>query len=116
MEKAKENLTIIENSEKQADKVSSSFNVIKGNVESISESTKDISKSIKTVDTVAAEMAAITKKQAASTEVVMTMVDEINDDANKIAKQGKEILGISTDLQRFVDNLENHIGNFKIKN
>lgn len=61
-------------------------------------------------------MAAITKKQAASTEVVMTMVDEINDDANKIAKQGKEILGISTDLQRFVDNLENHIGNFKIKN
>lgn len=116
MGKAKENLTIIENSEKQADKVSSSFNVIKGNVESISESTKDISKSIKTVDTVAAEMAAITKEQAASTEVVMTMVDEINDDANKIANQGKEILGISTDLQRFVDNLENHIGNFKIKN
>ena len=114
MQKSKENLEIIETSEKQADKISESFGVIRENVESISDSTKDISNSIKTIDTVATDMAATTEEQTASTEVVLNMVHEINDDANKIANQGKEILGISTDLQDFVDNLEKHINEFKI--
>ena len=59
-------------------------------------------------------LAETTEEQTASTEVVLNMVHEINDDANKIANQGKEILGISTDLQDFVDNLEKHINEFKI--
>ena len=114
MQKSKENLEIIENSEKQADKISESFGVIRENVESISDSTKDISKSIKTIDTVATDMAATTEEQTASTEVVLNMVHEINDDANKIANQGKGIFGISKDLQSSVANLEKHINEFKI--
>ena len=114
MQKSKETLDIIEISEKQADKISESFGLIRENVESISDSTKDISKSIKTIDNVATDMAATTEEQTASTEVVLNMVHEINDDANKIANQGKGIFGISKDLQSFVENLEKHINEFNI--
>lgn len=114
MQKSKENLEIIETSEKQADKISESFVLIRENVASISDSTKDISNSIKNIDEVATDMAATTEEQTASTEVVLSMVHKINDDANKITKQGKDILGISTDLQDFVVNLEKHINEFTI--
>ena len=60
------------------------------------------------------DIASTTEEQTASTEVVLNMVHEIKDDANKIENQGKGIFGISKDLQSFVESLEKYINEFNI--
>lgn len=114
IDKSKENIELIKGSEVSAVKVGESFGLIKEHIELIAESTKEINSSVKTIDGVASDMAANTEEQNASTEVVLSMVSSLNNDATETAKQGCDIADISSTLTELVNTLNEHIKKFTV--
>ena len=59
-------------------------------------------------------MAATTEEQNASTEMVLNVVNEINEDSNTIKDKGNEIAKVSNNLNGFVIDLRENVDKFTI--
>ncbi len=114
IEKAQNNIRLIEVSKEEADLVSASFSAIHTNIEDIYHSSNEIEHEIKKVDTIASDMAATTQEQTASVEVVLNTCNQMMDMAEHVVSSAQDLGTAGRDLNSISEDLKEQVGRFQV--
>lgn len=114
MEKADTNIKLIEQSENGADRVDETFSVIRDNIAGIHSSSDEIEREVRSVDSIASDMAATTQEQMASIDVVVNTCDQMMDKAKAVLSNAEDLDATGKDLNAISENLKAQVNKFKV--
>ena len=111
---AQKNITIIAESKENSTNVNKAFESIRNEINEINHVTEKIGASVKEVDVVASDMAAITQEQTASTEVVLNTCHEVAEISNSVFQKSEDLVSSGSSLKNLANDLTKQIEKFII--
>lgn len=111
---AQKNITIIAESKENSTNVNKAFESIRNEINEINHVTEKIGASVKEVDAVASDMAAITQEQTASTEVVLNTCHEVAEISNSVFQKSEDLVSSGSSLKNLANDLTKQIEKFII--
>ncbi|MCR5415809.1 MAG: methyl-accepting chemotaxis protein [Pseudobutyrivibrio sp.] len=113
--KSSENMEDINQSAGAVETAQNTFKELLDNLDSTSQSMKDMIRMIGEIDDIATSVAAISQEQSASTEEVLSTVDVLAAGANEVAEESQSVSDSANDVSHSADTINDFVTTFKLE-